>query len=478
MKKILYATTAIAAVSAISAANAQESAMMSAAGNDLSIGGYYEFGYASRSDDRGGDDGGADSFTYGDSELYIDFETTSDAGLTYGVQLDFEVVNGNEHAESGDAKNAEESSIYVSGNFGTIHLGHDDYASDLYNVWAPTHEGAFSQYDSINGLRYSGEGAVLRVIDVLGNNTGADNQTAIATARANFLAGGQFKDPADEDEGRESFVDTSDIPGLGTRSEVMTALNSELRGEVPAMSSDFTTEQRDAALAAATTTATALVNGAFVDDAADSTQLRGLQQDVNLAYTASWTQGNDDAKITYVSPNLGGLSFGGSFADSDSSENSPTAFGGSFTGSVDRIPFVGGGFSYKLAAWQYGNGGDDEAEVSTTHLGVNIGIGDLTLTAAQLSGDISETTEDEVETLELGVGYAVHDALSVGFSTADASNDDTDEEGSFQSVSLSYTIAPGLKTTAAYNFYDVERDDAQLLENSGTELVWQVEFAF
>ena len=182
-------------------------------------------------------------------------------------------------------------------------------------------------------------------------------------------------------------------------------------------------------------------------------------------------------KSLNVSPNLGGLSFGGSFADSDDSENSPTAFGGSFTGSVDRIPFVGGGFSYKLAAWQYGNGGDDLAEVSTTHLGVNIGIGDLTLTAAQLSGDISETTEDEVETLELGVGYAVHDGLSVGFSTADATNEDADEEGTFRSVSLSYTIAPGLKTTAAYNFYDVERSE-HLIENSGTELVWQVEFAF
>ena len=460
MKKILYATTAIAAVSAISAANAQESAMMSAAGNDLSIGGYYEFGYASRSDDRGGDDNGADSFTYGDSELYIDFETTSDAGLTYGVQLDFEVVNGNSHAESGDAKNAEESSIYVSGNFGTIHLGHDDYASDLYNVWAPTHEGAFSQYDSINGIRY-GDGAASRVIGL------ADASAAAAAeqARADFNAGGQIDTATDE---RTNYVEIGSLTGAASRSAVETALETQILG-------DLTGTDRTAAQPGAARSAAAIADAVFVEGS--TTQIKGLQQGVNLAYTASLTQGNDDAKITYVSPNLGGLSFGGSFADSDSSENSPTAFGGSFTGSVDRIPFVGGGFSYKLAAWQYGNGGDDEAEVSTTHLGVNIGIGDLTLTAAQLSGDISETTEDEVETTELGVGYAVHDSLSVGFSTADATNEDADEEGSFQSVSLSYTIAPGLKTTAAYNFYDVEKS-ADLIENSGTELVWQVEFAF
>ena len=433
MKKILYATTAIAAVSAISAANAQESAMMSAAGNDLSIGGYYEFGYASRSDDRAGDDNGADSFTYGDSELYIDFETTSDSGLTYGVQLDFEVVSGSRHVESGPAKNAEESSIYVSGNFGTIHLGHDDYASTSYNIWAPTHEGSLGQDNSIHGLRY-GEGAALRFIDL-------DTATAAAN-RAAFAAG-----------------DNVDI-GM-TEMQAATALARTIMSDNTTADQEFAEE-----LAAAV----------FVDDNGTDV-LRGLQQDINLAHTASLTQSDDNAKISYHSPNLGGLSFGASFADSDSSENSPTAFGASFTGSVDKIPFVGGGFSYKLAGWQLGNGADDLEETSTTHLGVNIGIGDLTLTAAQLSGDISETTEDEVETLEFGIGYAVHDSLSVGFSTADASNNDTDAEGTFQSVSVEYSIAPGLKTTAAYNQYEVERNE-HLIANNGSELVWQVEFAF
>ena len=433
MKKILYATTAIAAVSAISAANAQESAMMSAAGNDLSIGGYYEFGYASRSDDRGGDDNGADSFTYGDSELYIDFETTSDSGLTYGVQLDFEVVSGSRHVESGPAKNAEESSIYVSGNFGTIHLGHDDYASTSYNIWAPTHEGSLGQDNSIHGLRY-GEGAALRFIDL--------NTATAAANRAAFAAG-----------------DNVDISM--TEMQAATALARTIMSDNTTADQEFAEE-----LAAAV----------FVDDNGTDV-LRGLQQDINLAHTASLTQSDDNAKISYHSPNLGGLSFGASFADSDSSENSPTAFGASFTGSVDKIPFVGGGFSYKLAGWQLGNGADDLEETSTTHLGVNIGIGDLTLTAAQLSGDISETTEDEVETLEFGIGYAVHDSLSVGFSTADASNNDTDAEGTFQSVSVEYSIAPGLKTTAAYNQYEVERNE-HLIANNGSELVWQVEFAF
>ncbi len=443
MKKILYATTAIAAVSAISAANAQESAMMSAAGNDLSIGGYYEFGYANRSDDFGGDDDGADAFNYGDSELFIDFETTSDSGLTYGVQLDFEVVNGNEHAEGGTATNAEESSIYISGNFGTIHLGHDDYASDLYNVWAPTHEGTFSQYDSIYGARY-GDGAI--------QPNSQDNVTnPIENSAATIF----------------TFLNRQVTAANNANDDAAAARLAELRG-------NYVTGE-DTELTADEITALNGRNDALDQRLDGGNTLRG--KSLNLAYTASLTQGSDEAKVTYVSPNLGGISFGASFADSDSSENSPTALGASFTGSVDRIPFVGGGFSYKFAGWQYGNSADGVEEVKRTHYGLNIGFGDLTLTVAQLDGDISDKNAYEVTTTEFGVGYAINDALSVGFSTADASNDDTNEEGTFQSTSVSYTIAPGLKTTASHNVYEAVDRDALLL-NNGSEIVWQVEFSF
>ena len=453
MKKILYATTAIAAVSAISAANAQESAMMSAAGNDLSIGGYYEFGYTSRSDDFGGDDDGADAFNYGDSELFIDFETTSDSGLTYGVQLDFEVVNGNSHAESGTVSgapegapsNAEESSIYISGNFGTIHLGHDDYASDLYNVWAPTHEGAYSQYDTIHGIRY-GDGAVQPTARDNTTNPPVSNEDATVFTFLNRLAGSDNATRA----ARAAELRDNYVTGKDTE---LTADDATLLPTIP-----------DNELVSAR-----------IDNETGTPTFKG--KSVNLAYTASWTQGSDDAKITYVSPNLGGISFGASFADSDSSENSPTGLGASFTGSVDRIPFVGGGFSYKFSGWQYGNNADGNAEIKGTHYGLNLGFGDLTLTVAQFAGDIFKENENEAKTAEFGVGYAINDALSVGFSTADASNDNTNEEGTFQSTSVSYIIAPGLKTTASHNVYEAVDRDALLL-NNGSEIVWQVEFSF
>ena len=85
MKKVLLATTAITAISLAGIASAQESQMMSAGGNTLSIGGYYEFGYASASDDLDVNDG-SDSKTYGESELFIDFSTTADSGLPMGFR--------------------------------------------------------------------------------------------------------------------------------------------------------------------------------------------------------------------------------------------------------------------------------------------------------------------------------------------------------------------------------------------------------
>ena len=447
MKKILYATTAIAAVSAISAANAQESAMMSAAGNDLSIGGYYEFGYANRSDDFGGDDAGADAFNYGESELFIDFETTSDTGLTYGVQLDLEVVNSNQHeVDGGGANNTDEASIYISGNFGTIHLGHTNYASDLYNVWAPTHEGAYSQYDSVYSARY-GDGAVQPAFgdDPTPTDPISDDDATVFTFFNRLANTGDNDTRARAAELRDNYV-------IGKDTELTADDDTRFSGIA---GNDLVTDR--------------------IDNETGTRLLRG--KNLNLAYTASLTQGSDEAKVTYVSPSLGGISFGASFADSDSSENSPTAFGASYTGSVDRIPFVGGGFTYKFSGWQYGNGADGVKEEKRTHYGLNIGFGDLTLTVAQLDGDISDKNAYEVTTTEFGVGYAINDALSVGFSTADASNDEAREEGTFQSTSVSYTIAPGLKTTASHNVYEAVDRDALLL-NNGAEIVWQVEFAF
>lgn len=418
MKKLLLATTALAAVAGISAASAQESQMMSAGGNTLNIGGYYEFGWASHSDDFNGEENGADSKTYGDSELYIDFETTSDMGLTYGVQIDLEIVNGSRYPESGPAKNAEESSLYVKGDFGTLHFGHDDNAYGRFITWAPTHEGATSQDDNIIG----GSGRFVRPATAGAADTSTEDAAVTAA---------------------EAAVTAAQTAYDGTRS----AANLAALNEAEAFLAD---EQaaRDA-----------------LDPTPESTYGH------SLAYSGVGNYFEDNAKIAYVSPNFSGFQFGASVGDSDSSKDNPTALGASY--SMD-LGDMASGVSLTLTAANYTNGADGDDKVEDTQYGITVGAGDLTLTATQYSGDVGD---EEKETTEFGIGFSVNDRLSVGASTANAENDVAQQEGSFQSISASYSLAPGLKTTIAVNQYDVE-DNAELTSNDGSEFVWQLEFGF
>ena len=139
MKKIILATTALVSVAFAGNALAQESQMMSAMGNDIQIGGYYEFGYSDYSDDGDADDNlSTDNSRFsGDAELFINFASVSDSGLEYGVGLELEIVNGQTDATGGD-NNIDEASIYIAGDFGRVILGHNDHGGDSFQTWIGT----------------------------------------------------------------------------------------------------------------------------------------------------------------------------------------------------------------------------------------------------------------------------------------------------------------------------------------------------
>jgi len=107
MRKILLATTALVAVTGVSHA-------------EVSINGYYEFGYQSVSDDQSTD---VDDM-YNDHEVHVSFSSTTDTGLTFGATTEIE----------GDASTVgnDESSMYVSGDFGKIVMGQNDGAGSSF----------------------------------------------------------------------------------------------------------------------------------------------------------------------------------------------------------------------------------------------------------------------------------------------------------------------------------------------------------
>lgn len=110
MRKLLLGTTAIAAAATLSA---------NAALADVSISGFYEWRYESRSSNTTSLDG---TQFASDSEIKFMFTNKTDSGLDISMKQEFETDAGNTAVQ--------ESSISISGGFGTLQLGSDDGIND------------------------------------------------------------------------------------------------------------------------------------------------------------------------------------------------------------------------------------------------------------------------------------------------------------------------------------------------------------
>jgi hypothetical protein len=110
MRKLLLGTTALAAAATLSA---------NAALADVSISGYYEWRYESRSSQNTTYDG----TRFGnDSEIVFSFSNKTDSGLTIGMVQELQ-------ADDGDS-DIDEASLSISGGFGKVILGGNDGVND------------------------------------------------------------------------------------------------------------------------------------------------------------------------------------------------------------------------------------------------------------------------------------------------------------------------------------------------------------
>jgi len=115
MRKLLLGTTALAAAATLSA---------NAALADVSISGYYEWKYQSRSSTVATSDGTSMGT---DSEIKVVFSNKTDSGLD--ITMATEIT-----ADDGDGGEIDESSLSIAGGFGKIVLGSDDNAADNYAI--------------------------------------------------------------------------------------------------------------------------------------------------------------------------------------------------------------------------------------------------------------------------------------------------------------------------------------------------------
>ncbi len=118
MRKVLFATTAAAALALAGGAQAQV---------ELGLGGYWEewVGFADQDLDVG------DWDQQSDKEIHVKGSTTLDNGVTVGVRFELEAQDvdvGNKH---------DEALLTMSGGFGSVILGNEDNVGQLLHVAAP-----------------------------------------------------------------------------------------------------------------------------------------------------------------------------------------------------------------------------------------------------------------------------------------------------------------------------------------------------
>ena len=113
MRKLLLGTTALAAAATLSA-NAIA---------DISISGYYEWKYQSRSSNITTNDG---TTFANDSEIVFKFSNKTDSGLDISLTTELE-------ADDTDTA-INESSMTIAGGFGKLVLGNNDHVGDNYGI--------------------------------------------------------------------------------------------------------------------------------------------------------------------------------------------------------------------------------------------------------------------------------------------------------------------------------------------------------
>ena len=181
--------------------------------------------------------------------------------------------------------------------------------------------------------------------------------------------------------------------------------------------------------------------------------------------------GGDANRLTYITPDMNGVTLGFSFTpdfssggggatNSGSSSVKDTGYGDGMAVAI-RYKTSMDGVSVQLGSGfrqQGSDAGGEDLEVINAH--AKVGVAGLTFGGAYTTNNLGSTTQDK-NMFNLGVSYKMGDLTiggGVGSSTTetDGAQDDTD---TFVSASLSYAVAPGVKAGAGLHFEENDGHD-------------------
>jgi hypothetical protein len=170
----------------------------------------------------------------------------------------------------------------------------------------------------------------------------------------------------------------------------------------------------------------------------------------------------DTLTTAYFTPSLGGAKIGISITDSGTEED--TSMGFSYTGD-----FAGSAFTLTGATWS----DNQSSETDNVSFGVSFSVGgaDVALsTSTKESGTTYDTT-----TSGAGIGFSLAEGMNVYAAMAKSEDDVSSDTLDTVSISMDYSIAPGLSFAAAMNTYSYEDASASTSNNDADEIVVSIQ---
>ena len=262
MKKILLGTTAIVGVALATSAWA--------AGPELSLSGFSKFEMDFVDQDATALNRGY-RFEVDDFEIDFKAEATADNGLTYGTKLEMQFANGDAGADFTD-----EATIYLSGNWGTLIMGNDDGADNVYALAGYGVIGGMGAWDGENF--FTNNSSALVTSSLAGNTGDATKISYFTPSFSGFSVGASWTPDAGHFGGEGLSDDDGD------------------RENVLSVSAKYEGSFSDVGVA---------VSGAYITGGYESNDIGGSTAELNDVST--WSLG---AKVTYA-----GFALAGSYND-------------------------------------------------------------------------------------------------------------------------------------------------------------------
>ncbi len=216
---------------------------------------------------------------------------------------------------------------------------------------------------------------------------------------------------------------------------------------------------------------------AFVTDGMQNDMVSGIGDAKTAAgagktdYYGITSEGGDETKIMYSTPDMGGLTARVSYTPTitEGSVENATGFGVSYAGGMGAVT-VALAAGYSQADWGSAAIDADNGTTEGYHFGGTIAMGMFSLGAGYLTserddGDATVQEDEEHSVWNVGAQVAVNDQLSIAavYSNEEADVDGTtvaagDEEIAEMSLGVSYKIVDGLSVSTTFLTGEVSED--------------------